>query len=105
MTISNKPAFLIKVSDGAEPPSYTTIAGMHQFERDDGAIEGIGVFTGIKALEILTAAAASGGPDAYELSFASGERLRGTFLVMQVALAGERGDEMLYRVVMSEVKS
>jgi predicted secreted protein len=103
MAIERGSAFLLKVGDGAATPAYATVAGLRTTQASingeavvvtnkgsggwrellSGAgtrsvsVAGAGVFTGSAAELRLKASALSGVLDDYELSFESGERLRG----------------------------
>ena len=115
-------AFLLKVGDGGLPPVYATIAGLRTTQlsingdavvitnKDSGAwrellsgagvrsvsVSGAGVFTGSVAETRLKYNALSGVLDDYELSFESGERLRGKFLVARLDYAGDFNGERNY---------
>ena len=106
-------AFLLKVGDGAATPVYPTLAGLRTTQLSingdsvvitnkgsggwrellSGAgvrsvsVSGAGVFTGSAAEARIKASALSGVLDDYELSFESGERLRGRFLVTRLDYA------------------
>ena len=115
-------AFLLKIGDGGTPPSYATIAGMRTTQmsvngeavnvtsKDSGgwrellsgagvrsvSVSGSGIFTGSAAEARLKANALSGGLDDYELSFESGERMRGKFLVTRLDYSGDYNGERAY---------
>lgn len=115
-------AFLLKVGDGAEPPSYATVAGMRTTQlsingepvnvtsKDSGgwrdllsgagvrsvSVAASGLFTGSAAEARLKANALGGTLDAYELSFEGGERLRGRFLVTRLDYSGDYNGERNY---------
>jgi TP901-1 family phage major tail protein len=119
-------AFLLKVGDGAVTPVYTTIAGLRTTQmsingdavvitnkgsggwRDllSGAgvrsvsVSGAGVFTGSLAETRLKNSAFTGVLDDYELSFESGERVRGKFLVSRLDYAGDFNGERSYTVAL-----
>jgi TP901-1 family phage major tail protein len=106
-------AFLLKVGDGTSTPVYATVAGLRTTQlsingdpvvithKGSGAwrellsgagvrsvsVSGAGVFTGSTAETRIKNNALSGLLDDYELSFESGDRLRGKFLVARL-----RGD-------------
>lgn len=114
MPIEKGSAFLLKVGNGATPVVYATMAGMRTTQLSingeavaitnkgsggwrellSGAgvrsvsVSGAGVFTGSAAELRLRANALGGTLDDYELSFESGERLRGQFLVTRLDYAG-----------------
>jgi TP901-1 family phage major tail protein len=115
-------AFLLKVGDGAAPPAYATIAGMRTTQmsvngeavnvtsKDSGAwrellsgagmrsvsVGASGIFTGSAAEGRIKANALGGALDDYELSFESGDRLRGRFLVTRLDYAGDYNGERTY---------
>jgi TP901-1 family phage major tail protein len=119
-------AFLLKVGDGAVTPVYTTIAGLRTTQmsvngdavvitnkgsggwRDllSGAgvrsvsVSGAGVFTGSLAETRLKNSAFTGVLDDYELSFESGERIRGKFLVARLDYAGDFNGERSYTLAL-----
>lgn len=122
MPIERGSAFLLKVGDGAVPPAFATVAGMRTTQLSvngeavvvthkgsggwrellSGAgvrsvsVSGAGVFTGSTAETRLKANALSGVLDDYELSFESGERMRGRFLVSRLDYAGDFNGERSY---------
>lgn len=115
-------AFLLKISDGATPPAYQTVAGLRTTQmsingdavvvthkgsggwRDllSGAgtrsvsVSAAGIFLGSNAESAVRAHALSGTIDDYELSFEDGERLRGRFLVQRLDYAGDFNGERSY---------
>ena len=115
-------AFLLKVGDGASPPVYATVAGLRTTQlsvngeavnvtsKDSGgwrellsgagvrsvSVAGSGIFTGSAAETRLKGNALSGMLDDYELSFESGERMRGRFLVTRLDYAGDYNGERTY---------
>lgn len=119
-------AFLLKVGDGAATPTYATIAGLRTTQLSingesvvitnkgsggwrellSGAgvrsvsVSGAGVFTGSAAETRVKASALSGVLDDYELSFESGERLRGRFLVARLDFAGDFNGERSYSLAL-----
>jgi TP901-1 family phage major tail protein len=122
MAIERGSAFLLKVGDGGSTPTYSTMAGLRTTQlsingetivvtnkgsggwRDllSGAgvrsvsVSGAGVFTGSAAESRLKGNALSGVLDDYELSFESGERMRGKFLVSRLDYAGDFNGERSY---------
>jgi TP901-1 family phage major tail protein len=126
MTAEKGSAFLLKVGDGAATPAYTTIAGLRTTQLSingdsvvitnkgsggwrellSGAgvrsvsVSGAGVFTGSAAEARIKASALSGVLDDYELSFESGERLRGRFLVTRLDYAGDFNGERSYTLAL-----
>lgn len=119
-------AFLLKVGDGAVAPVYTTVAGLRTTQlaingegvvitsKGSGgwrellsgagvrsvSVSGAGVFTGSAAEVRIKANALSGVLDDYELSFESGERLRGRFLVARLDYAGDFNGERSYTLAL-----
>jgi TP901-1 family phage major tail protein len=115
-------AFLLKVGNGAEPPVFATVAGMRTTQmsvngeavnvthKDSGAwrellsgagvrsvsVAASGIFTGSAAEARVKANALAGLLDDYELSFESGERLRGRFLVTRLDYSGDYNGERNY---------
>lgn len=115
-------AFLLKVGNGATPPTYATIAGMRTTQmsvngeavnvtnRDSGgwrdllsgagvrsvSVAAAGIFTGSVAEARIKANALGGTLDDYELSFESGERMRGRFLVARLDYSGDHNGERTY---------
>lgn len=115
-------AFLLKVGDGAEPPVFATVAGMRTTQmsvngeainvtsKDSGgwrellsgagvrsvSVAASGIFTGSAAEVRVKTNALAGQVDDYELSFESGERLRGRFLVTRLDYSGDYNGERNY---------
>ena len=115
-------AFLLKISDGASPPAYQTVAGLRTTQmsingdtvvvthkgsggwRDllSGAgtrsvsVSAAGIFLGSTAESAVRAHALAGTLDNYELSFEDGEKLRGRFLVQRLDYAGDFNGERSY---------
>ncbi|WP_420606232.1 phage major tail protein, TP901-1 family [Novosphingopyxis sp.] len=115
-------AFLLKIGDGAASPAYATVAGLRTTQlsingeavnvtnKDSGgwrellpgagvrsvSVSGAGIFTGSDAETRLRAHALAGAIDDYELSFESGERMRGRFLVSRLDYAGDYNGERNY---------
>jgi len=115
-------AFLLKVGNGASPPAFTTVAGMRTTQmsvngepvnvtsKDSGgwrellsgagvrsvSVAASGLFTGSAAETRVKANALAGALDDYELSFESGERLRGRFLVTRLDYSGDYNGERNY---------
>lgn len=115
-------AFLLKVGNGAEPPVFATVAGMRTTQmsvngeavnvtsKDSGgwrellsgagvrsvSVAASGIFTGSAAETRLKTNALAGQIDDYELSFESGERLRGRFLVTRLDYSGDYNGERNY---------
>lgn len=119
-------AFLLKVGDGAAVPVYTSVAGLRTTQlaingesvvitnKGSGgwrellsgagvravSVSGAGVFTGSAAEMRIKANALAGLIDDYELSFESGERLRGKFLVSRLDYAGDFNGERSYTLAL-----
>lgn len=119
-------AFLLKVGNGGNPPNYATIGGMRTTQlsvngeavnvtsKDSGgwrelltgagvrsvSVAASGIFTGSAAEGRIKGNALGGSLDDYELSFESGERLRGRFLVTRLDYAGDHGGERTYAVAL-----
>ena len=115
-------AFLLKVGNGAQPPVFATVAGMRTTQmsvngeavnvtsKDSGgwrellsgagvrsvSVAASGIFTGSAAEIRLKSNALAGQVDDYELSFESGERLRGRFLVTRLDYSGDYNGERNY---------
>ncbi len=122
MAVEKGSAFLLKVGDGAATPVYATVAGMRTTQLSingeavtitskgsggwrellSGAgvrsvsVAGAGVFTGSAAETRLKANALAGLIDDYELSFESGDKLRGRFLLTRLDYAGDFNGERSY---------
>jgi TP901-1 family phage major tail protein len=115
-------AFLLKVGNGGNPPVYATVAGMRTTQmsvngeavnvtsKDSGgwrellsgagvrsvSVAGSGIFTGSAAETRLKSNALAGLVDDYELSFESGERMRGQFLLTRLDYSGDYNGERNY---------
>jgi TP901-1 family phage major tail protein len=115
-------AFLLKITDGATPPVYRTIAGLRTTQmsingdtvvvthkqsggwRDllSGAgtrsvsVSAAGIFLGSAAENAVRGHALAGTLDDYELSFEDGAKLRGRFLVQRLDYAGDFNGERSY---------
>jgi TP901-1 family phage major tail protein len=115
-------AFLLKITDGASPPAYQTIAGLRTTQmsingdtvvvthkqsggwRDllSGAgtrsvsVSAAGIFLGSTAENTVRTRALDGTLDDYELSFEDGAKLRGRFLVQRLDYAGDFNGERSY---------
>lgn len=122
MTAQKGSAFLLKISDGALPPVYRTVAGLRTTQmsitgdtvvitsKDSGgwrellsgaglrtvSVSAAGIFLGSAAEAQLRANAMAGTLDAYELSFEDGEKLRGSFLIQRLDYAGDFNGERNY---------
>jgi len=115
-------AFLLKVGDGGSPAVYSTVAGLKTTQlsingdpvvitnKDSGgwrqllsgagvrsvSVAASGIFTGSAAEAKLRSLALIGDIADYELSFESGERMRGAFLVTRLEYAGDFNGERNY---------
>lgn len=115
-------AFLLKITNGATPPVYQTIAGLRTTQmsingdtvvvthkqsggwRDllSGAgtrsvsVSAAGIFLGSTAENTVRSRALEGVLDDYELSFEDGAKLRGKFLVQRLDYAGDFNGERSY---------
>jgi TP901-1 family phage major tail protein len=115
-------AFLLKISNGAVPPVYQTVAGLRTTQlsvtgdsvvvtsKDSGGwrelLSGAGVRSvSVSASGIFLASAAeiqirgnalNGVLDDYQLSFENGEKLSGRFLVQKLDYAGDFNGERNY---------
>lgn len=122
MSAEKGSAFLLKVGDGGAPPVFATVAGMRTTQlsvngeavnvtsKDSGgwrqllsgagvrsvSVSGSGIFTGSAAETRIKVNALAGLIDDYELSFESGERLQGKFLLTRLDYAGDHGGERTY---------
>ena len=122
MAIENGSAFLLKIGNGSAPPTFATVAGLRTTQlsvngeavnvttKDSGgwrellsgagvrsvSVSAAGIFTGSDAEVRLRGHALSGTIDDYELSFESGERMRGRFLVTRLDYAGDYNGERQY---------
>ena len=119
-------AFLLKVGDGTATPVYSTVAGLRTTQlsvngdavvithKGSGAwrellsgagvrsvsVSGAGVFTGSVAENRIKNNALSGLIDDYELSFESGEKLQGRFLVARLDYSGDFNGERSYTLAL-----
>lgn len=115
-------AFLLKIGNGGTPVIYSTVAGLRTTQlsvngesvnvtnKDSGgwrellsgagvrsvSVSGAGIFTGSAAEVRVRGNALAGAIDDYELSFESGERMRGRFLVARLDYAGDYNGERSY---------
>lgn len=119
-------AFLLKIGDGTEPPNYVTVAGLKTTQlsvngdpvaitkKDSGgwrellsgagvrsvSVAASGIFTGSAAETRVRGLALSGGIERFELSFESGEKMRGAFLVTRLEYAGDFNGERNYTLAL-----
>lgn len=122
MTAQKGSAFLLKISNGATPPVYNTVAGLRTTQlsitgdtvvitsKESGgwrellsgagvrqvSVSAAGIFLGSAAEAQLRSNAMAGTLDDYELSFEDGEKLRGRFLVQKLDYAGDFNGERNY---------
>jgi TP901-1 family phage major tail protein len=115
-------AFLLKVGDGGQPPAFATVAGMRTTQmsvngeavnvtsKESGgwrellsgagvrsvSVAASGIFLDSPQEQRVKANALAGLTDDYELSFESGERLRGRFLVTRLDYSGDYNGERNY---------
>ncbi len=119
-------AFLLKIGDGASPPDFLTVAGLKTTQLSingdavaitnkgsggwrellSGAgvrsvsVAASGIFTGSGAEAQVRALALNGDLQDYELSFESGERTQGQFLVTRLEYAGDFNGERNYTLAL-----
>ena len=119
-------AFLLKIGDGASPPGFTTVAGLKTTQLSingdavaitnkgsggwrellSGAgvrsvsVAASGIFTGSSAEAQVRSIALTGELEDYELSFESGERMQGQFLVTRLEYAGDFNGERNYTLAL-----
>ena len=119
-------AFLLKISDGATPAVYRTVAGLRTTQlsitgdtvvitsKESGgwrellsgagirtvSVSAAGIFLGSAAEAQVRANAMTGTIDEYELSFEGGEKLRGKFLVQRLDYAGDFNGERNYTLAL-----
>ena len=122
MSAQKGSAFLLKISDGATPPAYQTVAGLRTTQmsvtgdtvvitsKDSGgwremlsgagvrsvSVSAAGIFLGSAAEMKIRSSALTGTLDDYELSFEGGEKLRGRFLIQRLDYAGDFNGERNY---------
>ena len=122
MGVEKGSAFLLKVGDGNVPATYATVAGMRTTQlsvngeavnitsKDSGgwrellsgagvrsvSVSAAGLFTGSDAEVRVRNHALGGTIEDYELSFESGERMRGRVLVTRLDYAGDYNGERNY---------
>ncbi|MCW2338974.1 TP901-1 family phage major tail protein [Sphingobium sp. B2D3A] len=126
MAVEKGSAFLLKIGNGSTPVSYATVAGLRATQlsvngeavnvtsKDSGgwrdllpgagvrsvSVSGSGIFTGSAAETRLRNHALAGAIADYELSFESGEKLRGRFLVTRLDYAGDYNGERTYTLAL-----
>ncbi len=122
MTAQKGSAFLLKIGDGAQPPAYTTVAGLRTTQmtingdtvvithKQSGgwrellsgagtrsvSVSAAGIFLGSTAEDSIRAHALAGTIDDYELSFEDGSKLQGRFLVQRLDYSGDFNGERTY---------
>ena len=122
MSAEKGSAFLLKIGNGRNPPVFATVAGMRTTQmsvngeavnvtsKDSGgwrellsgagvrsvSVSAGGIFTGSAAEGRVKANALAGLIDDYELSFESGERMKGRFLVTRLDYSGDYNGERNY---------
>ena len=124
MSIEKGSAFLLKIGNADTPLTYTTIAGLRTTQlqiageavnvtnKDSGgwrellsgagvravSVSAAGIFTGSAGEAKIRTHALTGMIDDYELSFESGERMQGRFLVVRLEYAGDYNGERNYTI-------
>lgn len=119
-------AFLLKLSDGASPPAYRTVAGLRTTQlaiaadtvvvtsKDSGgwrellsgagirqvSVSAAGIFLGSAAELQLRDLALAGSLADYELSFEDGAKLRGRFLLQRLDYSGDFNGERNYTLAL-----
>ena len=119
-------AFLLKIGSGGGTPTFATVAGLKTTQltvngdmvaitnKDSGgwrellsgagvrsvSVAGSGIFTGSGAETQLRSLALNGNLADYELSFESGERMQGRFLVSRLEYAGDFNGERNYTLAL-----
>ncbi|MBV1918969.1 MAG: phage major tail protein, TP901-1 family [Sphingomonadaceae bacterium] len=117
-------AFLLKISDGAAPATYETVAGLRTTQmsvtgetvvvtsKESGgwrellsgagvrsvSVSAAGIFLGSAAEARIRTNAMAGTLTDYELSFEDGEKLQGQFLIQRLDYAGDFNGERNYTV-------
>ncbi|WP_338467033.1 phage major tail protein, TP901-1 family [Novosphingobium sp. ZN18A2] len=119
-------AFLLKISDGAVPPAYQTVAGLRTTQmsingdavvitsKDSGgwrellsgagtrsvSVSAAGIFLGSAAEAQIRACALDGSIAGYQLAFEDGEKMQGRFLVQRLDYAGDFNGERNYTLTL-----
>jgi TP901-1 family phage major tail protein len=122
MSAQKGAAFLLKISNGAAPAVYQTVAGLRTTQmsitgdtvvitsKDSGgwrellsgagvrtvSVSASGIFLGSTAENQIRTNAMAGTLDDYELSFEDGAKLRGKFLIQKLDYAGDFNGERNY---------
>ena len=96
------PAFLLKVGDGSDPSKVNTIAGLRvdkiTLSEAKAFVKATGIFLGQAAERQAEAMALSGDMQRLELSFESGDKWRGLFLVQSLNFAGNFNGDNNYTI-------
>lgn len=126
MAVEKGSAFLLKVGDGAQPVTYTTVAGLKTTQlsingeavaithKESGgwrellsgagvrsvSVAAAGIFTGSAAETRVKTSALAGTIDDYRLTFEGGETMTGRFLVTRLEYAGDYNGERTYTVAL-----
>lgn len=126
MSIEKGSAFLLKISNGDTPPLFQTVAGLRTTQLSINAepvvvthkgsggwrellseagirtvsVAGSGIFTGSDAEARIKQNVLAGKIDAYEVTFESGERIQGNFLVTRLEYAGDFNGERTYTLAL-----
>lgn len=119
-------AFLLKLGSGGATPSYATVAGLKTTQltvngdavaitnKDSGgwrellsgagvrsvSVAASGIFTGSTAEQEVRSLALSGVLAPFQLSFESGEKMEGDFLVSKLEYAGDFNGERNYTLAL-----
>ncbi|MEL6487717.1 MAG: phage tail protein [Pseudomonadota bacterium] len=122
MSAQNGATFLLKIGNGETPLVYQTVAGMRTTQmtingdtvvvtnKESGgwrellsgagtrsvSVSASGIFLGSEAENLIRGHALAGTVSDYELSFDSGERLFGRFLVQRLDYSGDFNGERTY---------
>lgn len=122
MTAQKGSAFLLKIGDGSETPTYQTVAGLRTTQlsingdtvvvthKESGgwrellsgagtrsvSVSAAGIFLGSAAEDAIRVNALNGTIEQYELSFEDSTKMRGAFLVQRLDYAGDFNGERNY---------
>jgi TP901-1 family phage major tail protein len=122
MAVESGAAFLLKLSQGGDPETFLTVAGLRTTQlsmttekvvvthKGSGgwrellaaggvrsvSVSGAGVFTGSAAESELKQLVLGGGVRRFEASFEGGERMRGTFQLTRLDYSGDFNGERTY---------
>lgn len=122
MTAQKGSAFLLKIGDGSETPTFETVAGLRTTQmsingdtvvvthKDSGgwrellsgagtrsvSVSAAGIFLASAAEDAIRAHALAGTIEQYQLSFEDGSRMTGAFLVQRLDYAGDFNGERNY---------